>query len=336
MWYDAAGHTLIDDDAACYVSMQVDSGKSLSYEFYDQAVSWEVQTVSHILAAHDRLSVFTPTFARRPVSFNPATNTFSPKGKPVQYEAVDFSLTELWFPGGLLETYFYLVSGWPWLCSSNEHLRRLCRGLACSECWQCLRSVWKRSRLHAHCLCNAINVSPCRTCAGSHYDCGRQHFRFGRIGGPPWYFIPVPWFLRLLVWPQRLPELLLNMINYLSVIAIRQRSEVVFDAVIADAAFNYVVKSVKEANAADGDTLDTHSELLPQPSINGHSPYLIWAQDPQWTWHMLLPWYRRYGRDAYDHVADSALVDGLSNLPGGDVLPFVLSKQVRSCIQFLV
>ena len=60
---------------------KIDSGVSLSYEFYDQNVSNEVDCVFQALATHDRLSVFEPCFARRKEG--------SPTTTPV----------EVWFPG---------------------------------------------------------------------------------------------------------------------------------------------------------------------------------------------------------------------------------------------
>jgi uncharacterized protein (DUF2235 family) len=60
-----------------------------TYQFYDQNVSWEVETVFQALAVHDRLgSIFTPCYARR--SGLP----------PTKYRACKFVTEEVWFPGG--------------------------------------------------------------------------------------------------------------------------------------------------------------------------------------------------------------------------------------------
>lgn len=59
----------------------VDAGIGLSYEFYDQVVSSEVQHVYQALATHDRLSVFTPCFVRR------------------NAELDGYTTKEAWFPG---------------------------------------------------------------------------------------------------------------------------------------------------------------------------------------------------------------------------------------------
>ena len=68
------------------------------YQFYDQNVSWEVEGVFQALAVNDRLSLFTPCFARRKLPV------------PEQYEAVKYEPTrndepngidEVWFPGEL-------------------------------------------------------------------------------------------------------------------------------------------------------------------------------------------------------------------------------------------
>ena len=59
----------------------VDAGIGLSYEFYDQVVSSEVQHVYQALATHDRLSVFTPCFVRR------------------NAELDGYTTREAWFPG---------------------------------------------------------------------------------------------------------------------------------------------------------------------------------------------------------------------------------------------
>jgi hypothetical protein len=59
----------------------VDAGIGLSYEFYDQVVSSEVQHVYQALATHDRLSVFTPCFVRRSAELD------------------GYTTVEAWFPG---------------------------------------------------------------------------------------------------------------------------------------------------------------------------------------------------------------------------------------------
>ena len=59
----------------------VDAGIGLSYEFYDQVVSSEVQHVYQALATHDRLSVFTPCFVRRDAELD------------------GYTTKEAWFPG---------------------------------------------------------------------------------------------------------------------------------------------------------------------------------------------------------------------------------------------
>ena len=67
---------------------KVDPGMGLDYEFYDQDVSWEVQTVCQALATHDRVSVLSPCFVRRPKA---TTNKF--------YQTTTFETEEVWFPG---------------------------------------------------------------------------------------------------------------------------------------------------------------------------------------------------------------------------------------------
>jgi Uncharacterized alpha/beta hydrolase domain (DUF2235) len=57
------------------------------YEFYDQNVSAEVQTVCQALALHDRFSFFEPCFVRR-------------LAKPdEERKACDYTTKEVWFPG---------------------------------------------------------------------------------------------------------------------------------------------------------------------------------------------------------------------------------------------
>ena len=65
---------------------KLDPGGTLSFEFFDQAVSHEVQTVMQGFATHDRLFCFKPTYVRR-------TDTSS------KYPDTKFESTELWFPG---------------------------------------------------------------------------------------------------------------------------------------------------------------------------------------------------------------------------------------------
>ena len=67
---------------------KITPGVDLSYEFYDQDVSWEVQTVCQALATHDRMSLFTPCFVRR-----------SAKKKHDFYQGTQYNIEEVWFPG---------------------------------------------------------------------------------------------------------------------------------------------------------------------------------------------------------------------------------------------
>ncbi len=69
---------------------RIDSGLGLSYEFYDQIVSTEVQNVYQALAIHDRLKLFTPCFARRNENRIQQLNTAG---------LVTYVTEELWFPG---------------------------------------------------------------------------------------------------------------------------------------------------------------------------------------------------------------------------------------------
>ena len=71
---------------------QVTAGTSLSYEFYDQNVSWEVETVCQACATHDRLSVFTPCFVRRSADIP----------VPSAYKGTHYETQEVWFPGMFL------------------------------------------------------------------------------------------------------------------------------------------------------------------------------------------------------------------------------------------
>ena len=66
---------------------KINAGVGLSYEFYDQIVSREVQTVCQALATHDRMSVFTPCFVRR-------RQLKADDTKHTHYET-----EEVWFPG---------------------------------------------------------------------------------------------------------------------------------------------------------------------------------------------------------------------------------------------
>ncbi len=68
----------------------INSGVGLSYEFYDQIVSTEVQNVYQALATHDRLGLFTPCFARRNESKVRQLNIDGP---------VKYVTEESWFPG---------------------------------------------------------------------------------------------------------------------------------------------------------------------------------------------------------------------------------------------
>ena len=62
----------------------------LSYEFYDQIVSTEVQNVYQALATHDRLKLSTPCFARRNENRIQQLNMHGP---------VEYVTEESWFPG---------------------------------------------------------------------------------------------------------------------------------------------------------------------------------------------------------------------------------------------
>ena len=66
---------------------QVNPGVSLSYEFYNQKVSWEVETVCQALATHDRMSLFTPCFITRDEEASDI------------YTGTTFETKETWFPG---------------------------------------------------------------------------------------------------------------------------------------------------------------------------------------------------------------------------------------------
>jgi hypothetical protein len=67
----------------------INPGAFLSYEFYDQDVSWEVQEVCQACACHDRMSVFTPCFVRRSADVP----------VPCAYWATHYETKEVWFPG---------------------------------------------------------------------------------------------------------------------------------------------------------------------------------------------------------------------------------------------
>ena len=71
---------------------RITPGVGLTYEFYDQNVSWEVQTVCQALATHDRLKVFTPCFVRR-----------SRVDKNNHYSDTEFDTEEVWFPGASMQ-----------------------------------------------------------------------------------------------------------------------------------------------------------------------------------------------------------------------------------------
>ncbi len=70
---------------------KINSGMSLSYDFYDQNISTEVEHVFQALATHDRLFAFEPCFARRNIDNSDviARNTGGTVRQPVEY----------WFPG---------------------------------------------------------------------------------------------------------------------------------------------------------------------------------------------------------------------------------------------
>ena len=68
----------------------INSGVGLSYEFYDQIVSTDVQNVYQALATHDRLGLFTPCFARRNESKMRQLHIDGP---------VKYVTEEAWFPG---------------------------------------------------------------------------------------------------------------------------------------------------------------------------------------------------------------------------------------------
>ena len=65
---------------------ELDPMSTLKYQFYDQQICSEVQHVYQALSTHDRLTAFTPCFARR----NP---------KPTKWTNAKNTLTEVWFPG---------------------------------------------------------------------------------------------------------------------------------------------------------------------------------------------------------------------------------------------
>ena len=65
---------------------KVSAGETLSFEFFDQKVSYEVQTVVQGLATHDRLFCFKPTYVRR-------------SDQSDKYPQTKFESTEVWFPG---------------------------------------------------------------------------------------------------------------------------------------------------------------------------------------------------------------------------------------------
>ena len=75
--------------------VQIGAGTALGFEFFDQAVSWEVQSVAHVMAAHDRASPFAPTAVRRP----------KPETKPQEYsdwcQVNAYDAEEVWVPGAL-------------------------------------------------------------------------------------------------------------------------------------------------------------------------------------------------------------------------------------------
>ena len=60
---------------------KVSAGETLSFEFFDQKVSHEVQTVVQGLATHDRLFCFKPTYVRRSDGSDnyPADKSSSPR-----------------------------------------------------------------------------------------------------------------------------------------------------------------------------------------------------------------------------------------------------------------
>ena len=74
---------------------KINPGVGLSYEFYDQNVSGEVQTVCQALATHDRMSLFTPCFVRRTLKVD------TDKKFVYKLDGWEYETLETWFPGML-------------------------------------------------------------------------------------------------------------------------------------------------------------------------------------------------------------------------------------------